>query len=63
MMGGKPDIQKYFIYIFVETLYWYKNESKETGSYNNYYDYLDFLVKKSFIDINLYNSFKKNLSD
>ena len=59
-MGGKPDIQKYFIVIFVKTLYW---KGEGTGSYDNYIDYLDFLVKKSFIDENSYNSFKNNLSN
>ena len=48
-MGGKPDVQKHYIEIFVETLNW---NGEETGSYDNYIDYLNFLFDYIFIDEN-----------
>ena len=46
-MGGKPDIQKYFIDIFVKTLIWDKNDESETsGRYDKVEHFEDFIYDK-----------------
>jgi len=45
-MGGKPDIQKYFIDIFVETLIWDKKNDKNSGMYNEIEEINDFIYDK-----------------